>query len=140
MVRSGEELGSAYALRTEVFCDEQGVSSAEEFDGLDPGAIHIVGVEGGAVVATCRLLCEGEGVCRLGRMAVAEHRRGQGDGRRLMAAAEAEARSAGAGEIVLHAQRRAVSFYAGRGFGPEGETFIEAKIPHVKMRKRISRG
>jgi predicted GNAT family N-acyltransferase len=112
------------------------VSREAEFDSLDEEATHIVGVEGGELVSTCRLLFEGE-TCRLGRMAVVASRRRGGAGRRLMDAAVAVARERGAREVVLHAQRRAEAFYAACGFRPEGGTFDEEGIPHVLMRRSL---
>jgi predicted GNAT family N-acyltransferase len=50
-----------------VFCDEQGVSLAAELDGRDDEALHLVVVEDGAVIATCRLLLDGDKV-KLARM------------------------------------------------------------------------
>jgi predicted GNAT family N-acyltransferase len=129
----------ALRLRAEVFCEEQGVASEAEFDGLDADATHIVVFDGERVVGTCRLLFEDD-LCRLGRMAVrAEHRR-SGIGGRIIAAAEHEAREGGAREIVLHAQRRAEAFYAAVGFVAEGGTFEEERIPHVLMRKPLGGG
>lgn len=39
--------------------------------------------------------------------------------------------------MLLHAQRRAEGFYAAHCYEPEGETFMEAEIPHVRMRKGL---
>jgi predicted GNAT family N-acyltransferase len=41
---------------------------------------------------------------------------------------------------IAVAHNRAEAFYAGSGFEPEGETFLDAGIRHVAMRKRIGRG
>ena len=40
--------------------------------------------------------------------------------------------------IVLHAQTRAEPFYAGAGYEPEGNRFMEEGIEHVQMRKPIA--
>jgi predicted GNAT family N-acyltransferase len=72
-------------------------------------------------------------------MAVAAEARRSGIGRRLMAAAEAEARDRGAAEVVLHAQRQAEPFYAACWYRAEGDTFEEEGIPHVVMRKAVRR-
>ncbi len=47
---------AALALRDRVFCIEQGVPKREELDGRDGEAIHLVAVDEGVVVGTCRLL------------------------------------------------------------------------------------
>ena len=66
---SDDEVTAALALRSRVFCDEQGVSFEADQDGRDPEATHIVAVDDGAVIGTCRLLFRGQ-VARLGRLAV----------------------------------------------------------------------
>ncbi len=71
------------------------------------------------------------GECKLERMAVERPYRGAGVGRRLLEAAEDEARRQGASGMLLHAQRRAEDFYAAEGYVAEGETFIEEGIEHV---------
>ncbi len=121
----------------------------EERDEFDDEALQIVALDESGVVATCRLrmLSPGAGmgagqaaesqVMKLERMAVDRRLRRLGVGSRLLTAAEDEARAEGAGEILLHAQRRAESFYAARGFAAEGDTFLEAGIEHVAMRKAL---
>jgi predicted GNAT family N-acyltransferase len=130
------EVREAQDLRVEVFCREQGVPHGAEIDGLDRDALHVVAVDGVEVVATCRLLYEGEAL-RLARMAVREGRRGEGVGSALLERAEAEAKRRGAREIVLHAQRSAEPFYAAHGYEAEGAAFVEAGIEHVRMRKAV---
>ena len=131
-------MAEALALRIRVFCDEQGVSRDAETDRYDDRAVHMVGVEGSDVIATCRLLFFDDGECRLGRMVVAADRRGAGVGRGLLAAAHAEAAGRGAREVVLHAQTRAEPFYAGLGYAPEGMRFMEEGIEHVQMRRPLA--
>ena len=63
--RDPAEVHAALALRYEVFCVEQGVSLAEERDGLDDQALHLVVVDDGEVVGTCRLLPERSGFLRV---------------------------------------------------------------------------
>jgi predicted GNAT family N-acyltransferase len=70
-------------------------------------------------------------------MAVERRLRGMGVGGRLLAGAEAEAKEHGASTIFLHAQRRAEPFYASSGYLAEGETFMSARIKHVRMRKAL---
>ena len=62
------------------------------------------------------------------------HRRG-GMGGLLLRFLEDEAREQGAAEFVLHAQEYVKAFYAGHGYEEHGETFMEAGILHVEMRK-----
>jgi predicted GNAT family N-acyltransferase len=124
-------------LRVKVFVGEQGVDAEEETDDLDDEATQIVALDESTVIATCRLRDVGDGAWKLERMAVEAHLRGAGVGGRLLAGAENEAREHGASTMLLHAQRRAEPFYAAHGYVTEGDTFLEAEIEHVRMRKRL---
>ena len=66
--RDAAEVRDALDLRERVFCGEQGISPEAERDGRDEEAIQVVAVDGGTVVATCRLLVDGS-FARLVRMA-----------------------------------------------------------------------
>jgi predicted GNAT family N-acyltransferase len=124
-------------LRIKVFIGEQGVAAAEEKDDFDEVSLQIVGLDDTGVIATCRPRDLGSGEWKLERMAVERRLRGNGVGRQLLAGAESEARERGARAIVLHAQRRAESFYAAKGYVAKGEVFLEAEIEHVRMRKAL---
>jgi predicted GNAT family N-acyltransferase len=135
--RDEREVAAALALREEVFVGEQGVSLAEERDGRDDEALHLVVVDDGAVVATCRLLVEGATV-KLGRMAVSRTRRGLGLARALLTEAEAQARALGAERMVLAAQLGAQTLYDRAGYGAYGDVFLDAGIEHVMMSKALA--
>ena len=135
--RDQSEIDAALDLRYEVFCREQGVTLEEERDGRDREALHLVALDAGTVIATCRLLVEGTTVT-LGRMAVAAAQRGLGVARRLLAASEPCARELGATRIVLAAQLTARALYESAGYEPYGEVFLDAGIDHVMMAKALS--
>jgi predicted GNAT family N-acyltransferase len=135
--RDDSEVAAALALREEVFVGEQGVSLAEERDGRDEEALHLVVVDDGVVVATCRLLVEGTTV-KLGRMAVSRTRRGLGLARALLTEAEARARALGAERMALAAQLNAQALYDRAGYDAYGDVFLDAGIEHVMMSKALS--
>jgi predicted GNAT family N-acyltransferase len=135
--RDPAEVEAAMRLRARVFVDEQEVSPEEEKDDLDEDATQIVALDETGLIATCRLREVEAGVWKLERMAVEARVRGLGVGGRLLAGAEAEAHSLGAREIVMNAQRAAEGFYASHGYVPEGGTFMEAEIEHIRMRKAL---
>ena len=135
--RDEAEVAAALALREEVFCGEQGVSLAEERDGRDEEAMHLVVVDDGVVVGTCRLLIEGTTV-KLGRMAVSRTRRGLGLARALITEAEARARALGAERMELAAQLNAQALYDRAGYASYGDVFLDAGIEHVMMAKALS--
>ena len=134
--RDEAEVEAALALREDVFCGEQGVSLADERDGRDAEALHLVVVEDGAVIGTCRLLVEGATV-KLGRMAVARTARGRGLAGALLVEADTRARELGAERIALAAQLSAQAIYARAGYEPYGDVFLDAGIDHVMMAKRL---
>ena len=131
------EVEAALRLRARVFCGEQGVAPAAECDGRDADAIHVVALEDGALVGTCRLLRDGQEM-RLGRMAVDAAARGRGVGRRMLATAEDLARRAGARRMGLHAQVGARRLYERAGYAPRSAPFVEQGIEHVAMEKPLA--
>jgi predicted GNAT family N-acyltransferase len=135
--RSEEEVAAALSLRSRVFCGEQGVSFEADQDGRDPEATHIVAVDEGTVIGTCRLLFRGP-VARLGRLAVEAGRRGDGIAAAILREADRVAAEAGAESIALHAQTYAQSLYESAGYEEYGPTFVEEGIEHVAMEKRLA--
>jgi predicted GNAT family N-acyltransferase len=102
----------------------------------DDRALHLVAVDDGTVVGTCRLVAEGE-TAKLGRLAVAGGSRGRGIASRLIAEAEARARALGARRVALAAQTGALGLYSRLGYTKHGERFMDAGIEHVMMDKRV---
>ncbi|HLI59529.1 MAG TPA: GNAT family N-acetyltransferase [Solirubrobacteraceae bacterium] len=134
--RGQEEMAQLLRLRHEVFCGEQGVPEREELDGRDDEALHLVAVEDGRVIATCRLLFVGSTV-QFSRLAVARDARRRGIATRLLALADEETRAGGARRLVLHAQTYARPLYDAAGYEPRGRVFMEAGIEHVAMEKLV---
>lgn len=136
-IRDHDEYVAALDLRHRVFCVEQGVPKREELDGRDGEALHLVAVEGGRVIGTCRLLFVDRTV-QFSRLAVDPAARRRGIATRLLQAADAEALAAGARRIVLHAQTYARNLYLASGYEPRGHAFVEAGIEHIAMEKRLA--
>lgn len=135
--RDAAELGAARDLRLRVFCEEQGVARYEEVDGRDAAAVHLVAVQDGAVLGTCRLVRAGDAAL-FGRLAVEAAERRRGLGRELLLAAEDAARDEGARIIRLHAQVYTRDLYARAGYEDRGLPFVEAGIEHVEMEKPLA--
>jgi predicted GNAT family N-acyltransferase len=134
--RDEQELAAALALREEVFVGEQGVTVDADRDGRDAEALHLVAVDG-EILGTCRMLIEPGGTARFGRLCVRASARGRGIAAALLAAAEEEARAAGAVRIGMHAQTDALPLYERAGFTPYGERFDEEGIEHLGMEKHL---
>lgn len=130
-------MAAALDVRRRVFCVEQGVPASADRDGRDPEAMHVVAVEDGRVLGTCRLLLRGR-TARLGRLAVEPSARRRGIGEAILQEAARAARTAGAVEIDLHAQTYARALYQRDGYAEHGREFVEEGIPHVAMRKRLA--
>ena len=120
-----------------MFSGEQGVAIAADRDGRDGRATHLVAVEDGHVVGTCRLVFAGA-VARLGRLAVERDARCRGVATAILKAADEAARKRGADRIELHAQTYALELYSRDGYEERGDPFIEEGIEHVAMEKRLA--
>jgi predicted GNAT family N-acyltransferase len=131
-------LADAHAVRRDVFIVGQGVSEAEEMDGRDDDAVHVVayGPEG-EPIGTARLRTPGADVAKIERVAVREEYRGEGIGARLMERIEDEAREQGCSVATLHAQTAVEEFYHLLGYETTSDEFEEAGIPHVEMEKEL---
>ena len=131
-------IADAHAVRRAVFIEEQDVSEAEEMDGRDADAFHVLGYdrEDGRPVGTARLRAV-DGHAKVERVAVRETYRGEGLGRKLMGVVEARARHGGHDKVVLHAQTDVEDFYCALGYETVSDVFYEADIPHVEMRKQL---
>jgi predicted GNAT family N-acyltransferase len=123
-------------IRRRVFVVEQGVSEEIEVDGLDAGCAQFIARLDGEPVGTARFRVLA-GKAKVERVAVLADRREAGIGRALMTALEAHARDEGFDRVALNAQTRVADFYERLGYRREGEVFLEADIPHVRMTKSL---
>jgi ElaA protein len=127
------DLATCLAIRRRVFIEEQGVSEADEVDGLDPVALHLLAMQDATPVGTARILLDGA-VGKIGRVCVLEEARGTGLGAALIRAAVAELRAMpGVAKAKLGAQVHALGFYERLGFEAVGPVYMDAGIPHRDM-------
>src|SRR3546814_735285 len=136
-VRNADGMAQAFAIRRAVFCVEQGVSDAEEVDGLDDLCTSYLASLNGRAVGTMRVRPLAGDTVKLERVAVLQAYRGQGIGGVLMRHAIARAAAKGVRRLVLNAQCQAEFFYAGLGFLRRGAVFEEAGIPHIAMNRDL---
>lgn len=132
---SGRELYDVLQLRQRVFVVEQTCPYLDA-DGVDLRCWHALGVEGGRVVATARLVPPGEKYAEpaIGRVVTAPEVRRRGHGLTLMRSAIAQGQRLYPGQgLRLSAQRYLQRFYEGLGFVAVGEPYAEDGIPHVEM-------
>ncbi|MEW9918062.1 GNAT family N-acetyltransferase [Marimonas sp. MJW-29] len=126
-----DDLETCLALRRLVFMEEQGVSEADEIDGLDPECLHLLAVVDGAPAGTARVYLDGE-VAKIGRVCVLREHRGTGLGAALIEKA-IEVSKGKAAQAKLGAQTHALDFYARFGFVATGRIYDDAGIPHRDM-------
>ncbi len=129
-VSGAMELDRAFEIRRVVFCDEQGVSREEEFDGLDDVCRQYLATIGDFAVGTARIRSLDSGESKIERVAVLEGYRDLGVGTAIMERLIADI---GDRPVVLNAQFQTKSFYKRLGFSAVGDIFDEAGIDHVKM-------
>ncbi|WP_126455258.1 GNAT family N-acetyltransferase [Sulfuriflexus mobilis] len=126
-------------LREQVFIHEQAVPVALEWDGRDDDCMHLLAMhpQHGAL-ATARLCYEANtGHAHIGRMSVLKDWRRQGIGRAMLDMLIEHAGMQQILQLELNAQSHAVGFYQKAGFSPCGDEFLDAGIPHFKMRRSI---
>ena len=133
-LRTAVEIERAIAIRLAVFVAEQGVSLAQEIDGLDDQARHLLASVDGEPAGTLRIrLLDDRRIAKIERVAVVARLREHRIGHCLMEAALELARAQGVREVRLHAQTTAQGFYAKLGFVAVGDVFVEDGIDHIAM-------
>jgi predicted GNAT family N-acyltransferase len=125
------------AIRKAVFQEEQKVEEALEFDGKDEICEHLIAYLDNLAVGTARIRYIDDKTVKIERLAVLSTARGQGIGKKIMEEALLIIASKDIAEVVINAQEYVKALYYKLGFAQEGEIFIEAGIPHVKMRKKL---
>lgn len=134
---------AAMRVRFEVFVDEQNVPPDLERDEYDDEALHLLAVhaETDEPLGTARVVDKGQGIAKIGRVAVRRPYRGFGErgsvGRALMLEAMARAKEAGQTLAMLDAQVQVIPFYERLGFIAEGLVFDDAGIPHRRMTRQL---
>ncbi len=126
------DMPNVYALRDEVFVGEQNVPPELERDEEDAHALHIVATDNGVTVGCARVLLSATDA-HIGRVAVKKEWRGQGIGAAVCRFVIDHCRERGILALWLNSQLHAAPFYQKLGFSPQGETFLDAGIEHVRM-------
>ncbi|SCZ59411.1 Predicted N-acyltransferase, GNAT family [Thiohalomonas denitrificans] len=131
---SSESRPAIRAIRERVFILEQGVPAELEWDEEDAAATHLLAhAPGGEPLATARMLIDGH----IGRVAVLPEWRRRGIGSMLVIQCIAIGRERGLKQIWLDAQVTAIPLYEKLGFVAEGDEFLDAGIPHRRMRQQL---
>ncbi|WP_338048992.1 GNAT family N-acetyltransferase [Pontibacillus halophilus] len=134
---SKAQIEDAYAIRRDVFVNEQGVSLDEEMDEHDDSATHLVGyLEDEAVAASRLRFVDKYG--KFERISVLSSKRGKSFGKQMIEAMETITRNRGYHYAKLNAQVQALGFYQSLGYEVVSDEFLDAGIPHVTMTKALA--
>lgn len=126
-----EQSEMAYAIRRQVFVEEQNVSPEEEYDEFEGISRHFLLFDDGQPAGTARWRHTEKGI-KLERFAVLPAYRNRGAGSLLVKSVLDEVKEQGK-TVYLHAQVAAMKLYERAGFKSTGPLFFEAGIPHYKM-------
>lgn len=122
-------------IRKQVFVLEQHVPEHLEWDELDDRCTHVLAeTTDGVAVGTARMLPDGH----IGRMAVLQPWRHCGIGRTMLKTLIQQALCSGLDSVNLNAQTTAIVFYEKAGFTSYGDEFLDAGIPHRRMRRQLN--
>ncbi|MFZ5523832.1 MAG: GNAT family N-acetyltransferase [Pseudomonadota bacterium] len=125
------------SIREAVFVKEQGVPAELEWDGLDGGCRHALAISHqGDAIGCGRMLADGH----IGRISVLPQWRKQKVGTAIMEALLNYARAHDYRQVDVDAQTNAVPFYRKFDFVEEGKVFMDAGLPHIKMRLKLFSG
>ncbi|MDR6267401.1 MULTISPECIES: GNAT family N-acetyltransferase [Rhodobacterales] len=136
IVETSQDLATCLSLRRTVFIEEQNVPEAEEIDGKDAEAVHILARQGKTPVGCARVIGFGT-TAKIGRVCVLPEFRGKAVGVAILDACHDAARATGATRVILGAQTQAVSFYERLGYAAYGDVFDDAGIPHRMMERGL---
>src|SRR5258708_36584070 len=135
--KTTQDLEECFRIREEVFIAEQRVPLDMERDGLDSEALHFIALADGQSVGTARVVLRDSGTsAKIGRVAVRRSNRGVGIGKLLIAAIEGCPDLKRVHNFLLDAQTHALQFYARLGYEAYGKEFMDAGMPHRRMKKR----
>ena len=132
---SGAQMYAAMQLRSEVFVVEQNCVFPD-MDGKDQQSLHLLGVQGGQLVAYARCLPAGLAFdeISIGRVVTSPRARGTGLGHVLIREAIAAVhRTWGRAPIRIGAQARLKAFYLQHGFVDMDKPYVEDGIDHLEM-------
>jgi predicted GNAT family N-acyltransferase len=131
------DMEECFRIRAEVFIVEQGVPADLERDEHDCKALHFVALADGQSVGTARVVLGDSGTsAKIGRVAVYRSNRGLGIGKLLIAAIEGYPDLKRVHTFSLDARTHALQFYEGLGYEAYGKEFMDAGMPHRRMKKR----
>ena len=134
-VSSKEEMEKSYAIRTKVFCEEQKISKAIEFDNLDHLCSHFLIFDDKKAIGTARVRQKDENIFKIERVAVLfEFRRLKVGSVLIKNVIQHFINLNDNVSFILHSQVAVADFYKSLNFILYGDEFFEDGIPHIAMK------
>ena len=132
IAESNDELMQAFAVRRQVFVDEQALFQATDRDAYDERAVHLVALSRGKVVGTVRIYQHKDKAWWGGRLAILKRYRGRA-GRMLVHKAMTIVRLNKAEHFFAYVQINNVAFFKSLHWKVAGEAFLHHGRQHVLM-------
>jgi len=122
------------SIREAVFIREQGIPAELEWDGSDESCRHALALSHqGDAIGCGRMQPNGH----IGRISVLPQWRKQKVGTAIMEALLDYARAHDYKQVDVDAQTYALPFYRSFGFSEQGDEFMDAGLPHIKMTMKL---
>ena len=112
------------------------VFSNEELE-KEKNDILIAAFDDDEMLGCCMLVPIDNNTLRVRQMAVNNNLQGKGIGASIMSFAETLARDKGYNKLIMHASDTAIGFYEKFGYKVVGDQFIEVKVAHHVMEKKL---
>lgn len=136
LITNPAEMEEVYAIRQEVFVDEQGLIGNVRNDPDDRYSYHVLGAVGDEVAGCGRVTFFGD-EAQVVWVAVRKPLRRYGVGGAIMRHLIRLADEQGCRIMSLNAQTHALNFYRELGFVPVGRVFMMSHIEHQAMVREI---
>lgn len=137
VISQTDDVAACHALRRVVFIEEQGVSEADEVDGRDGEALHVLASLDGVPLGCARILVSGD-TAKIGRVCVLKEARGTGLGAAIIfTCLDVARRQPALTRAKLGSQTHALAFYEKLGFTAFGPIYDDAGIPHRDMERAL---
>ena len=134
VARSFDDLARAVAIRGAVYIGEQECPYAEEFDGNDFSATHVIGYVGDEPAGCMRIRYFAD-FAKVERLVVRKEFRSSGLARELVDGSVAHCRAKGYERVYVYAQKRLVKFWAKCGFvvSPNARELEFSDFDYIEM-------
>jgi putative N-acetyltransferase (TIGR04045 family) len=135
-VQNQEELFESFALRKEVFVEEQKLFKRTDRDRHDKHAIHIIALYNNKIVGTVRVHRDKADTWYGSRLAVLKRFRGKA-GKILIQKAVEVVKENGAKQFMAHIQKRNVPLFKRLKWKPVGQIINYHNEPHQLMEAKL---